>query len=346
MGDAHDVTVEERRREEISEIGRAVKVARNARGWSLRRLAENAGLSASLLSAVETGKIVPTVGSLFAISDAFGEPVETFFPARRRPTVPGRDDTVSDRPDSREGHHEVETGTGQQGAAVQDLVSDEPEPASHPIPPPSPPTASPPASPVRGDPTGSVSESEQGSFEKAGPSGSRRSVLRPKRIVSQRGDRAPGAGTVPIGSAPTHGPDSSTGPPSAEGASLVPDHVRDVPGVAVRRANDRPRMVLDNGTTWTLPVDEHVSHDAMAKVIEVSIPSGQEPSFRFQSRDRATVILVTQGRLRVDAAFMETRLEIGDSAVIGAGVPHRLSGDQAQSTTYLAFVSYAWDGTL
>lgn len=72
----------------IAEIGQAIRAERQARGWSLRALAERASVSASLLSAVENGKIVPTVASLFAVAAAFGVPPQQLFPPSWREEAP------------------------------------------------------------------------------------------------------------------------------------------------------------------------------------------------------------------------------------------------------------------
>ncbi|MFE5896931.1 helix-turn-helix domain-containing protein [Streptomyces sp. NPDC056488] len=48
-------------------IGRALREARKARGISLRALAADTGISASLLSQVETGKSQPSVSTLYAL---------------------------------------------------------------------------------------------------------------------------------------------------------------------------------------------------------------------------------------------------------------------------------------
>ena len=102
-------------------------------------------------------------------------------------------------------------------------------------------------------------------------------------------------------------------------------------------------MVLEDGTTWALPVE--VS-DAIGTVIDVSLPpvSGTPP--RYRTRNRVLILLVTRGPLRIEAGFGETMLETGDSIVVGAGVPHRLTGDPHHPTAYLVLVPGTWDGTL
>ncbi|MEV0158079.1 helix-turn-helix domain-containing protein [Micromonospora sp. NPDC050686] len=53
-------------------IGLRVKQERHARGWTLDRLAEAAGVSRRMLINVEQGSANPSVGTLLRISDALG----------------------------------------------------------------------------------------------------------------------------------------------------------------------------------------------------------------------------------------------------------------------------------
>jgi transcriptional regulator with XRE-family HTH domain len=53
-------------------IGTRVRTARTARGWTLDRLAETAGVSRRALVNVEQGTANPSVGTLLRISDALG----------------------------------------------------------------------------------------------------------------------------------------------------------------------------------------------------------------------------------------------------------------------------------
>lgn len=318
-----------RRRLEIKEIGQAVKQVRNSRGWSLRRLAEEAGVSASLLSAVETGKIVPTIGSLFAISDALGERTETFFPIRRRPILaqqPIPDGELS-IPKPAEVGTSTDTSTN---AGPGPAASDEGEP--HETAPISPTDRewSPDPISVHPAPVGSVDETSRPLLSARRP---RRAPRRPS--LKSIGQVEPKARIT--GSNPADSPTRLTGSRVASGGPRSPA------GVTIRRAGERPGIVLEDGTTWSLPVE---SLDAIGQVIEVAIPAALTPPPRHRVRDRAMTVLVTEGRLRIDAAFVETVLEIGDSADISARVPYRLVGSRELRTTYLAFVAGEWDGTL
>ena len=61
-------------------IGEKLRAVRQERQMSLRELAEKAEISASMLSQIETGKVFPSVRSLYGIASALGVSVDYFFP--------------------------------------------------------------------------------------------------------------------------------------------------------------------------------------------------------------------------------------------------------------------------
>ena len=68
-----------------SAIGGRVRQERQARGWTLDRLAEAAGVSRRMLVNVEQGTVNPSVGTLLRISDALAR--EPLHPAGSHPLV-------------------------------------------------------------------------------------------------------------------------------------------------------------------------------------------------------------------------------------------------------------------
>src|SRR5262245_25469304 len=68
----------------------AVAQCRRVRGWSQALLAERSGVSRTEISAIETGRLVPSVAVALRLANAFGESVEAVFAAgaRSAPTVP------------------------------------------------------------------------------------------------------------------------------------------------------------------------------------------------------------------------------------------------------------------
>ncbi len=75
-----------------ADIGVRLREARLERGLSLRGLAQSLGVSASLLSQVETGKTQPSVSTLYAIVNALGISLDDLLgvtgPAARGPARP------------------------------------------------------------------------------------------------------------------------------------------------------------------------------------------------------------------------------------------------------------------
>ena len=61
-------------------IGEKLRAVRQERQMSLRELANKAEVSASMLSQIETGKVFPSVRSLYGIADALNVSVDYFFP--------------------------------------------------------------------------------------------------------------------------------------------------------------------------------------------------------------------------------------------------------------------------
>ena len=72
---------------EYGEMGDRLREARQARGLSLRGLADRLGVSPSLISQVETGRAKPSVSTLYAIVTELGISLdELVYPDARRPT--------------------------------------------------------------------------------------------------------------------------------------------------------------------------------------------------------------------------------------------------------------------
>jgi len=61
-------------------IGEKLRAIRQDNKMSLRELAKRADISASMLSQIETGKVFPSVRSLYDIATALGVAVDYFFP--------------------------------------------------------------------------------------------------------------------------------------------------------------------------------------------------------------------------------------------------------------------------
>jgi len=69
-------------------IGEKLRAVRQERQMSLRELASKAEMSASMISQIETGKVFPSVRSLYGIADALDVSVDYFFPEQNNGRVP------------------------------------------------------------------------------------------------------------------------------------------------------------------------------------------------------------------------------------------------------------------
>ncbi|MDN3025512.1 XRE family transcriptional regulator [Streptomyces sp. S.PB5] len=77
----------------VPPVGARIRRARLESGLSLRALAREIGVSASLVSQIETGKSQPSVSTLYAITTALGISVESLFEAAE-PVATRADTTV------------------------------------------------------------------------------------------------------------------------------------------------------------------------------------------------------------------------------------------------------------
>ena len=85
-------------------MGDRLRRARQARGLSLRRLAEVLGVSPSLISQVETGRAKPSVNTLYALANELGISLDVLLFMDTQPPSGDGDGGDADGPD---GHAEV-----------------------------------------------------------------------------------------------------------------------------------------------------------------------------------------------------------------------------------------------
>jgi transcriptional regulator with XRE-family HTH domain len=64
---------------EVERLGTRLREERERRGISVRGLAREVGISASMVSQIETGKVQPSVSTLYAITTTLGITVEELF---------------------------------------------------------------------------------------------------------------------------------------------------------------------------------------------------------------------------------------------------------------------------
>lgn len=107
-------------------IGREVRSARICHGMTAKGLASAAGISAGMLSKVESGNISPSLETLQELSSALGVPLSRFFQyfdgEGRAVLVKAGDGMVVERRGTREGHQYQllgQLGSGASGVVVE-----------------------------------------------------------------------------------------------------------------------------------------------------------------------------------------------------------------------------------
>jgi transcriptional regulator with XRE-family HTH domain/quercetin dioxygenase-like cupin family protein len=101
----------------VPRIGARLRAARRRHGVSVRGLAREVGVSASLISQIETDKSTPSVSTLYAITTALGISIEDLF----------GEDPAAEAGDAEAGDAEAgdaEPGDAEPGDAVPDLDED------------------------------------------------------------------------------------------------------------------------------------------------------------------------------------------------------------------------------
>lgn len=73
---------------ELPSLGQRIREERVQRGVSLRALASEVGVSASMISQIENGKTQPSVSTLYAITSALGVSIQEVFDAALQDAAP------------------------------------------------------------------------------------------------------------------------------------------------------------------------------------------------------------------------------------------------------------------
>jgi len=87
----------------LETLGAAIRDAREQRGLALRELARRLGVSPSLISQIERGRVMPSVGTLYAISRELELTFENLFNETKQPAVPARTGSIVPAVDSPDG---------------------------------------------------------------------------------------------------------------------------------------------------------------------------------------------------------------------------------------------------
>jgi molybdate-binding protein/transcriptional regulator with XRE-family HTH domain len=87
---ADNPRVQELKMDDEPRLDNEVRAQRDRRGWSQQELARRSGLSRAGISAIETGRLVPSTGAALALAEALGCKVEDLFRlSRTRPAEEG-----------------------------------------------------------------------------------------------------------------------------------------------------------------------------------------------------------------------------------------------------------------
>ncbi len=94
-------------------IGEKLRAARERENLSLRELAARAEISASMLSQIETGKVYPSMRSMYHIATALALPIDYFFPETglNHPVHVALEDTTASDLREAELNGEIDTNT-------------------------------------------------------------------------------------------------------------------------------------------------------------------------------------------------------------------------------------------
>lgn len=70
--------------EQLRSLGRRLRMLREARSWSLKRLSVQSGVSVAAIQKIESGETKPSLLTVLAIADALGESVDRLIAASRK----------------------------------------------------------------------------------------------------------------------------------------------------------------------------------------------------------------------------------------------------------------------
>lgn len=308
---------ERARRADIDRIGTSLKAERDRRGWSLRRLAQEAGVSASLLSAVENGRIVPTVASLFAVSEAFGMPPDVFFPRNRR-SVLLADEQVS--PATTPGPDMATELPVPPDAAAKPALSHN----------------------ATSDKTSSQDLTAKPNIRRAEPEAQGRDPFRPGRRLPQIRRR-----NVSTASGLGRKAEATETAASASSGSTGSTGLRPGLGGAVSPWMELKTITLPGGVVWWLLRDGSGREDAgSATLIEVVLPPGMSATPTATTHARRDQLVVLEGELRITLAFTAQVLAMGEVTRVDGSIPHRFENRSVVVVRFLVCVFGYWDGVL
>jgi transcriptional regulator with XRE-family HTH domain/quercetin dioxygenase-like cupin family protein len=283
----------------VPPIGARLRAERRRRDVSVRGLAREIGVSASLISQIETEKSSPSVSTLYAITTALGISIEDLFgdPPADEPTV---DEAAADgvaMEEASDDAAEAPDGAEVNGERVPALAVVG-ERGAHPL-----------VTPLRVD--GSAGASGVGAALAAAIGAA---TLVP--TAPSRDDGSAATGTAATGTAAT-GSDRRVGP------VVGPDN--------------REMLTLDSGVTWELL--GRIPHKHVDFLLITYQPGGTSSSSGLLMRHSGAEFgYVVSGELTLTLGFDTHRLRAGDAVSFDSSTPHAYRNETSEPAVGVWFV--------
>jgi len=286
----------------VPPIGARLRAERRRRDVSVRGLAREIGVSASLISQIETEKSSPSVSTLYAITTALGISIEDLFgdPPADEPAGAAADGVATD--EASDDAAEAPDGAEVNGERVPALAVVG-EHGAHPL-----------VTPLRVD--GSAGASGVGAALAAAIGAA---TLVP--TAPSRDDASPATGPAATGPAAT-GP-AATGSDRRVGPVVGPDN--------------REMLTLDSGVTWELL--GRIPHKHVDFLLITYQPGGTSSSSGLLMRHSGAEFgYVVSGELTLTLGFDTHRLRAGDAVSFDSSTPHAYRNETSEPAVGVWFV--------
>jgi transcriptional regulator with XRE-family HTH domain/quercetin dioxygenase-like cupin family protein len=283
----------------VPPIGARLRAERRRRDVSVRGLAREIGVSASLISQIETEKSSPSVSTLYAITTALGISIEDLFgdPPADRPAVDGAAADGVAMDEAADDAAEAPDGAEVNGERVPALAVVG-ERGTHPL-----------VTPLRVD--GSAGASGVGAALAA----------------------AIGAATL-VPTAPSRDDGSAVAGSAAAGSAAAGSDRRVGPVVG---PDNREMLTLDSGVTWELL--GRIPHKHVDFLLITYQPGGTSSSSGLLMRHSGAEFgYVVSGELTLTLGFDTHRLRAGDAVSFDSSTPHAYRNETGEPAVGVWFV--------
>jgi len=286
----------------VPPIGARLRAERRRRDVSVRGLAREIGVSASLISQIETEKSSPSVSTLYAITTALGISIEDLFgdPPADEPAGAAADGVATD--EASDDAAEAPDGAEVNGERVPALAVVG-EHGAHPL-----------VTPLRVD----------GSAGASGVGAALAAAIGAATLVQtapSRDDASSATGAAATGPAAT-GP-AATGSDRRVGPVVGPDN--------------REMLTLDSGVTWELL--GRIPHKHVDFLLITYQPGGTSSSSGLLMRHSGAEFgYVVSGELTLTLGFDTHRLRAGDAVSFDSSTPHAYRNETSEPAVGVWFV--------